>query len=100
MLRHQLTHQIKNIFNSARIIAKELGEVLSISHIKLVLSVNNSGLEAQRPQSNGVYYNGIPDLEAERPKPNAVYHDLIPDLMDEQPKLNGVYQNGIHQNGI
>lgn len=45
--------QIKNIFNSARIIAKEAGEELSMTHIDLVLRVTNLGLKAA--QTNGVY---------------------------------------------
>ncbi|KAF5010744.1 hypothetical protein FDECE_3099 [Fusarium decemcellulare] len=50
--------EIKNIFNSARIVAKENGEVLSMSHIELVLSVTKPGLKVgwqPRSLENGVH---------------------------------------------
>ncbi|KAF4476662.1 ATP-dependent zinc metalloprotease FtsH 2 [Colletotrichum fructicola] len=40
--------KIKNTLNSARIVAKDLGEVFSISHIKLVLGATKSGVHMER----------------------------------------------------
>ncbi|KAK1965454.1 P-loop containing nucleoside triphosphate hydrolase protein [Colletotrichum sublineola] len=50
--------KIKNIFSSARIIAKEMEEALSISHIDLVLNANNAGLKAEKKELNEAFVNG------------------------------------------
>ncbi|KAL3299754.1 P-loop containing nucleoside triphosphate hydrolase protein [Colletotrichum asianum] len=42
--------KIKNILNSARIVAKDRGEVFSISHIKLVLNATNSDVQMKNMQ--------------------------------------------------
>ncbi|KAI8223531.1 ATP-dependent zinc metalloprotease FtsH [Colletotrichum sp. SAR 10_86] len=45
--------KIKNILNSARIVAKDKGEVFSISHIKLVLNATNSDVHVKQAGLNG-----------------------------------------------
>ncbi|KAF4820558.1 ATP-dependent zinc metalloprotease FtsH [Colletotrichum siamense] len=45
--------EIKNILNSARIVAKDKGEVFSISHIKLVLNATNSDVHVKQAGLNG-----------------------------------------------
>ncbi|KAJ0375685.1 hypothetical protein COL26b_006192 [Colletotrichum chrysophilum] len=45
--------KIKNILNSARIVAKDKGEVFSISHIRLVLNATNSDVQMEHMQLNG-----------------------------------------------
>ena len=50
--------QIKNIINSARIVAKDVGEILSASHVDWVLEVTRrtAGKEAK---TNGFAPNGL-----------------------------------------
>ncbi|KAF5502293.1 26S proteasome regulatory subunit 4 [Colletotrichum aenigma] len=52
--------KIKNIFSSARIIAKEMQEPLAISHIDLVLNATNPVFETQPPKPLDVaHQNGV-----------------------------------------
>ncbi|KAJ0272385.1 hypothetical protein CBS470a_012726 [Colletotrichum nupharicola] len=52
--------KIKNIFSSARIVAKEMQEPLAISHIDLVLNATNPVFETQPPKPlNVAHQNGV-----------------------------------------
>lgn len=55
--------------NGARIVAKNMGEVLSMLHIDLVLSVTKPGLNAgwqPKPLANGVHLDGTGTEALER----------------------------------